>query len=285
MYVRFFDNNNGSQYLKITAFFPESIFLKMEDEFLLGAKRPLSYAEIVASNPAIHHKSAEDVNPPPTSQHPQQQQQQQDVPREQSNTLPRSKGKPRGGGQNRYRTLSGSFQDSHESTRPAARGSSQRGGFGRGGNRGAGGQSGSKPQFQGGISRDNPQYHTFPRSRRRQAPDPERYEPTTSRGGHMGPSQRRIMSRRSQQQKDQQQQQQQQQQESKEEVQETQEVAATTSIPEKSYLSFSQILKSKSSSSIPQPHQAKPKPAPPVVARPVTTVSHTNVDVTVSSVR
>ena len=59
-------------------------------------------------------------------------------------------------------------------------------------------QASRLPRYVGGLSRDNPQYHSVPKSRWKQPPDPEKYDrPAPS---FVGPSQRRIMSHRHQQQ-------------------------------------------------------------------------------------
>ena len=203
----------------------------------LEVRRPLSYAEIVASNPAID-RSVENVATTTTTTLPTLQ--------HQSNTLPRPKRRGRGGGNfgagtgtNRFRTYSGSNQDKAEPARTRQGSFSGTRGGGRGGARG-GGHPTEKPQFQGGISRDNPQFHTFPRSRRRQPPDPERY--TANRGApHVGPSQRRILNRKAQLQKEQQREQEQQQPDENEQQTED--------------LTFSQILVSKAAATQHQPEQ------------------------------
>ena len=210
----------------------------------LEAKRPLSYAEIVAI-----HRSEENVATSTTATtnlllpHSQQQPHQ-------SNTLPRSKKRGRGGGNfgsgtPRYRTFSGSNQEKVEPVRKGSF-SGQRGG-GRGGWRGGGGGGGhasEKPQFQGGTSRDNPQFHTFPRSRRRQPPDPERYAPNAVRGGpHVGPSQRRILNRKMQLQKE------------REQQQQGGEGEGESQPEESENLTFTEVLRSKLSSGAPQQHQ------------------------------
>jgi hypothetical protein len=61
--------------------------MEVETAATLEVKRPLSYAEIVASNPAIH---SSDENVATTTTHQPTQQQ--------SNTLPRLKKRGRGGG-------------------------------------------------------------------------------------------------------------------------------------------------------------------------------------------
>jgi hypothetical protein len=129
----------------------------------------------------------------------------------------------------RYQAGPGTGQHNKESARTSRKNSlsAPRGGGGR-----AGGPAPERPQFHGGISRDNPQFHTFPRSRRRQPPDPEKYAPAAS-GSHVGPAQRRILNRKLQQQREQQQ------------TQHTNETEET----------FTEVLRSKSSSAVPKYQQ------------------------------
>lgn len=124
---------------------------------------------------------------------------------QQFNTLPRSRRGGNAGGRptGRERNNSGP-NNTAEFSRPNRVGYT--GYRGRGGYRALDPGNPEKPRFQGGIRRDNPQYHTFPKSRQRQPPDPQKYEPSNSREpnqtgpSHMGPSQKKIYGRKLQQQ-------------------------------------------------------------------------------------